>query len=100
MMRRWMVHSWIGRPAALVIFDTAPLHLAPPMPPPPPPHLPPDHNIFKMVQELGIPWPFTDFERSGFWGRGGKLITEVRAAFNALVCSMQVARLACVVAVL
>lgn len=31
-----------------------------------------------MVRELGIPWPFTDFETSGFWGRGGKLITEVR----------------------
>ncbi|KAI7840340.1 hypothetical protein COHA_006122 [Chlorella ohadii] len=29
-----------------------------------------------MVKELGIPWPFTDFETSGFWGRGGKLITE------------------------
>lgn len=24
-----------------------------------------------------MPWPFTDFETSGFWGKGGKLITEV-----------------------
>lgn len=34
------------------------------------------HNIFKMVKELGIPWPFTDFETSGFWGSDGKLITQ------------------------
>lgn len=33
------------------------------------------HNIFKMVRELGIPWPFTDFDTSGFWGRDG-LITS------------------------
>ena len=36
-----------------------------------------------MVKELGIPWPFTDFETSGFWGRGGKLITEVRGPLPA-----------------
>ncbi|PSC69064.1 amine oxidase [Micractinium conductrix] len=34
------------------------------------------HNVFKMVKELGIPWPFTDFETSGFWGSDGKLITQ------------------------
>ncbi|KAI3436402.1 hypothetical protein D9Q98_005819 [Chlorella vulgaris] len=33
-------------------------------------------NIFSMVKELGIPWPFTDFETSGFWGSNGKLITQ------------------------
>ena len=25
------------------------------------------HNIFALVRELGIPWPFTDWETSGFW---------------------------------
>lgn len=34
------------------------------------------HNIFSMIRELGIPWPFTDFETSGFWGADGKLITQ------------------------
>ncbi|GAB4822730.1 hypothetical protein N2152v2_009776 [Parachlorella kessleri] len=34
------------------------------------------HNIFAMVRELGIPWPFTDFETSGFWGNDGQLITQ------------------------
>ena len=43
-----------------------------------------------MVRELGVPWPFTDFETRGFWGRGGKLITEVgpaRPPLRARVCS-------------
>ena len=54
----------------------------PPTPPPPPTHPPTPtpylqyHNIFRMVRELGVPWPFTDFETSGFWGRGGRLITQ------------------------
>jgi hypothetical protein len=34
------------------------------------------HNIFRMVRELGIPWPFTQFETSGFWGPDGQLITQ------------------------
>lgn len=29
-----------------------------------------------MVRELGIEWPFTDWETSGFWGADGKLITQ------------------------
>ena len=29
-----------------------------------------------MVRELGVPWPFTPFSTSGFWGRGGQLLTE------------------------
>lgn len=33
------------------------------------------HNIFAMVKELGIEWPFTPFLNSGFWGKDG-LITE------------------------
>ena len=33
------------------------------------------HNIFALVHELGIPWPFTDWTPSGFWSRQG-LITE------------------------
>lgn len=45
--------------------------------PAPPQHLQ-YHNIFSMIRELGIPWPFTDFETSGFWGADGKLITQVR----------------------
>lgn len=84
--------AWMGVSCCCdeIRFGAAPRHLAPPKLPPPP-HLPPDHNIFKMVKELGIPWPFTDFERSGFWGRGGKLITEVRVAFAGLMCGMQAA---------
>lgn len=38
------------------------------------------HNIFSMIRELGIPWPFTDFETSGFWGANGTLITQVGGA--------------------
>lgn len=30
-----------------------------------------------MVRELAVPWPFTDFETSGFWGADGNLITQV-----------------------
>ena len=33
------------------------------------------HNIFALVRELGIPWPFTDWTTSGFWSPEG-LTTE------------------------
>ena len=33
------------------------------------------HNIFALVRELGVPWPFTDWTPSGFWSRQG-LVTE------------------------
>ncbi|KAL3155415.1 hypothetical protein ABBQ38_010971 [Trebouxia sp. C0009 RCD-2024] len=33
------------------------------------------HNIFALVRELGIPWPFTDWTTSGFWSPRG-LTTE------------------------
>ena len=33
------------------------------------------HNIFALVRELGIPWPFTDWTTSGFWSHRG-LTTE------------------------
>ena len=33
------------------------------------------HNIFSLVKELAIPWPFTDWTTSGFWGPQG-LTTE------------------------
>lgn len=33
------------------------------------------HNIFSLVRELGIPWPFTDWTTSGFWSPEG-LTTE------------------------
>jgi len=36
------------------------------------------HNIFALVHELGIPWPFTPWARSGFWSPRG-LAIEVRA---------------------
>lgn len=42
-----------------------------------------------MVKELGVPWPFTPFSTSGFWGRGGELMTEapvVRTAYCLPVC--------------
>ena len=29
------------------------------------------HNIFALLKELGIPWPLTDWTRSGFWGPEG-----------------------------
>ena len=29
------------------------------------------HNIFSLVRELGIPWPFTDWTTSGFWSPEG-----------------------------
>ena len=33
------------------------------------------HNIFALIRELGIPWPFTDWTTSGFWSPRG-LTTE------------------------
>lgn len=33
------------------------------------------HNIFALIRELGIPWPFTEWTTSGFWSPRG-LTTE------------------------
>lgn len=33
-------------------------------------------TTLQMVRELGVAWPFTPFSTSGFWGRGGELITQ------------------------
>ena len=33
------------------------------------------HNIFQLVKELDIPWPFTEWTTSGFWSPSG-LTTE------------------------
>ena len=42
------------------------------------------HNIFALVRDLGIPWPFTPWSRSGFWGPRG-LSIEVRGQHCAAV---------------
>ncbi|GFR52690.1 hypothetical protein Agub_g15316 [Astrephomene gubernaculifera] len=35
------------------------------------------HNIFALLRELRLPaWPLTEWTPSGFWGAGGKLLTE------------------------
>ena len=40
------------------------------------------HNIFALVRELGIEWPFTDWKTSGFWSPEG--LTIEAPVFNAL----------------
>ena len=38
------------------------------------------HNIFALVRELGIPWPFTPWSQSGFWSPRGLAIEASQPA--------------------